>query len=99
MSLLPHSESYESPYHEELFPTVDFLESKTPEAGKKEIVKKQEAMNTKYRPIEELKDLLSERKYLLDCGHKVSFGHPWANTVVIYPFENDMKIICSECFQ
>ena len=43
-----------------------------------------------------LKEALAGRKFRLDCGHHVSFGHFLGNDVVI---ENgkEMKIICSLC--
>lgn len=53
----------------------------------------------KYLSIQELKPLLQGKKYLLDCGHKITFGHHWANNAVIIHGESKMKIICTECYQ
>jgi hypothetical protein len=43
-----------------------------------------------------LKRVLSGRKFRLDCGHFVSFGHFLGNDITIINGKNP-KIICSLC--
>jgi hypothetical protein len=43
-----------------------------------------------------LKRVLSGRKFLLDCGHFVSFGHFLGNDITILNGKKP-KIICSLC--
>lgn len=53
-----------------------------------------------YQGAERLRDILervlSGRKFLLDCGHHVTFGHHLGNDITIYNGKN-LKIICSQC--
>jgi hypothetical protein len=53
-----------------------------------------------YETAQKLKELLqrdfSGRKFLLDCGHKVTFGKFLGNNVVIYNGKNP-RVICSGC--
>ena len=52
-----------------------------------------------YEDVEELRKLLSElkgRKFLLDCGHKVTFGHFLGNNITIMNGRKH-RIICSQC--
>jgi hypothetical protein len=44
---------------------------------------------------EVLKDLKG-RKFRLDCGHHVTFGHFLGNDITIYNGK-ELKIICSQC--
>ena len=39
---------------------------------------------------------LKGRKFKLDCGHHVTFGHPLGNNVTIYNGKTQ-EIICSQC--
>jgi hypothetical protein len=43
-----------------------------------------------------LKRVLSGRKFMLDCGHHVSFGHFLGNDITILNGK-EPKIICSLC--
>ena len=58
-----------------------------------------QAEKAKYRETDELRELLSVlkgRKFKLDCGHHVTFGHSLGNHITI---RNGRKpyITCSEC--
>ena len=53
----------------------------------------------KYEDTEKLRQILRTlkgRKFKLDCGHHVTFGHNLGNDVMIYN-GSDIKIICSLC--
>lgn len=53
----------------------------------------------RYEDINTLKELLQElrdRKFRLDCGHHVTFGHFLGNDVMIRNGK-EPKIICSFC--
>ena len=53
----------------------------------------------KYENTENLKQILRSlkgRKFKLDCGHHITFGHHLGNSVMIYN-GNKFKIICSLC--
>lgn len=55
--------------------------------------------NPKYEPVENLKDELKKlygRKFILDCGHKVTIGHSFGNDIVILNGRK-LEIICSDC--
>ena len=41
-------------------------------------------------------DSLKGRKFKLDCGHHVTFGHFLGNDIIIYNGKN-LKIICTQC--
>lgn len=43
-----------------------------------------------------LKRVLHGRKFLLDCGHHVSFGHNLGNDITIIN-GREFKIVCSLC--
>lgn len=52
-----------------------------------------------YRPTEELRELLEileREKFILDCGHHVTFNQVLGNNVTIYNGKK-LKIICSLC--
>ena len=52
-----------------------------------------------YQDTDKLRDLLKRltgKKFQLDCGHHVTFGHPLGNDITIYN-GNRFKIICSQC--
>lgn len=53
-----------------------------------------------YSEPEELKDILervlSGRKFRLECGHHVSFGHNLGNDIVIQNGK-ELTVICSLC--
>lgn len=52
-----------------------------------------------YEPVENLKEFLSQldkRKFILDCGHKVTFGYFLGNNVMILNGK-ELKCICSDC--
>ena len=53
-----------------------------------------------YREPELLKDILvrvlKRKKFKLECGHYVTFGHNLGNNITIYNGK-EFKIICSQC--
>jgi len=52
-----------------------------------------------YQETEKLRQLLKPidgKKFRLDCGHHVTFGHPLGNDITIYNGHR-FKIICSQC--
>lgn len=52
-----------------------------------------------YESVEVLRDIIKSldgRKFMLDCGHKVTFGHNFANNLII-DSDKDHKIICTLC--
>ena len=52
-----------------------------------------------YQPVVNLKQLILShvgRKYLLDCGHCVTFGYFLGSNVIIINGKN-LKVICTEC--
>lgn len=53
-----------------------------------------------YEGTEQLRDILKRvlggRKFLLDCGHHVTFGHHLGNNITIYNGKK-LRIICSLC--
>jgi hypothetical protein len=55
---------------------------------------------SKYRPSNELRQILIQalegKKFVLDCGHHVSFGYYLGNDITIYNGKTP-KIICSQC--
>jgi len=55
--------------------------------------------STEYAPPEALHFIIKQlrgRKFMLDCGHKVTFGHFLGNNIIIYNGVNP-KIICTDC--
>jgi hypothetical protein len=56
--------------------------------------------NNEYADVEELREIilreLKGKKFMLDCGHRVTFGHFLGNNIFI---QNGKKprIICSDC--
>ncbi len=58
-------------------------------------------VSEEYHDIEELKQILiqNNRKFILDCGHKVTLGHNFgANIVIINSGGDNLEIICTECY-
>ncbi|ABW68511.1 hypothetical protein Dole_2708 [Desulfosudis oleivorans Hxd3] len=58
------------------------------------------AEKEKYESIDALKDLFKQlkgRKFVLDCGHHVTFGYFLSNNIVIIN-EKEPKIICTDCW-
>ncbi len=54
---------------------------------------------TEYASTEELRKVFEDmkgQKFMLDCGHKVTFGYFLANNLAIINGKK-IKIICSEC--
>lgn len=53
-----------------------------------------------YQETEALRKLLIEtlkgRRFRLDCGHHITFGHHLGNDITIYNGQR-LKIICSQC--
>ncbi len=52
-----------------------------------------------YKPVNELRKMLEElrnRKFVLDCGHHVTFNKVLGNNVIILNGKS-LTIICSEC--
>lgn len=51
-----------------------------------------------YQESEDLKLLLCGEKFKLDCGHHVTFGHSFANTIVIFSLGGGrIKTACLDC--
>ena len=54
----------------------------------------------RYEGPEQLRDILKRaldgRKFMLDCGHHVTFNHNLGNDITIYNGRK-FKIICSQC--
>lgn len=53
----------------------------------------------RYRPTKELREILtilSQKKFVLQCGHYVTFNQVLGNNVTIYNGK-ELKIICSLC--
>ena len=53
----------------------------------------------KYSNVEELKTFLDQlrgKKFLLECGHHITFGFHLGNDVTIINGK-ELKIICSQC--
>ena len=53
----------------------------------------------KYKPASELRQILStlqNEKFVLDCGHHVTFNQSLGNNVIILNGK-DLRLICSEC--
>ena len=42
-------------------------------------------------------DQLKGRKFRLDCGHHVTFGHNLGNNITIYNDNKRLKIIFTQC--
>lgn len=54
----------------------------------------------KYSDTNELLKKLDElrgKKFILDCGHVVTFGHNLGNNVMIYNDNKRFRCICSLC--
>ena len=53
-----------------------------------------------YQDVSELKAILAKtltgKKFRLDCGHHITFGHYLGNDITIYNGK-EFKIICSMC--
>ncbi len=53
----------------------------------------------KYRSTEELREVIASlkgKKFVLDCGHRITFGHNLGNNLIIYNGK-EPRIICSLC--
>jgi len=54
----------------------------------------------KYQEPELLREILHRmlkgKKFTLDCGHHITFGHNLGNDITIYNGK-ELKIICSQC--
>ena len=59
-----------------------------------------EEQKAKYSDPELLRDILKRvldgKRFRLECGHYVTFGHHLGNDVIIYNSKR-LKIICSQC--
>ena len=53
-----------------------------------------------YQDVEVLKEILTTtvagKKFRLDCGHHITFGHNLGNDITIYNGKV-LKIVCSQC--
>ena len=52
-----------------------------------------------YRPTDDLRqvlNILSQEKFVLDCGHHVTFNQVFGNDITIRNGK-ELNIICSEC--
>jgi len=56
----------------------------------------QEAIYENTDELREFLKKLSGKKFFLDCGHKVTFGHFLGNDITVYNGKNP-RIICSMC--
>ena len=53
----------------------------------------------RYKPVDELRQLLGNlenQKFVLDCGHRVTFNQVLGNNVTILNGKS-LRIICSQC--
>ena len=51
-----------------------------------------------YQETKDLQLLLAGEKFMLDCGHKVTIGHSFANTLIIYSMGGGrIKTVCHNC--
>ena len=60
---------------------------------------KHKESKSEYADVAELKNFLNQlkgKKFILDCGHKVTFGTFLGNDITIRNGKN-LKIICSQC--
>lgn len=61
------------------------------------MTKEQEA---EYQDVEVLKEILMRtlagKKFMLDCGHHVTFGYHLGSNITIYNGKR-LKIVCSQC--
>ena len=52
-----------------------------------------------YRPTQELRkllDTLNHEKFVLDCGHRITFNEVLGNNLIIYN-GTELRFICTEC--
>jgi len=53
-----------------------------------------------YQDVDLLREILLKtlkgRKFQLDCGHYITFGHHLGNNITIYNGK-ELRIICSQC--
>lgn len=52
-----------------------------------------------YKPVEDLREILAvlhHRKFVLDCGHRVTFNEVLGSNVIITN-GTKLRIICTEC--
>ena len=52
-----------------------------------------------YRPTDELRELLeilTHEKFVLDCGHHITFNQSLGNNLTVYNGK-ELRIICAEC--
>ncbi len=58
------------------------------------------AQETLYHGTDELRNILKQalegKKFVLDCGHHITFHHSLGNDITIYN-GRELKIICSQC--
>jgi hypothetical protein len=66
-------------------------------AERREIPDQQSGSNKLYDDSDALKNLLLKKKYQLDCGHCVTFGHNLGNNIVIINGA-ELRVICSFCY-
>lgn len=63
-------------------------------------VKMTKEQENEYQDVEVLKEILYKtvagKKFRLDCGHHITFGHFLGNDITIYNGKK-LKIICSQC--
>jgi len=60
---------------------------------------KESSRKNEYADAEKLRNFLSQlqgKKFMLDCGHRVTFGFYLGNDIIIRNGKV-MKIICSDC--
>ena len=54
-----------------------------------------------YKPTDDLRQILTRlkgQKFVLDCGHHITFGHAFGNDITILNnWGKSPKIICSQC--
>jgi len=58
--------------------------------------KKSDQFETRYEDVKHLKELISNRKYRLDCGHLVTLNHHLGNNIAVLNGK-ELKIICTLC--
>lgn len=55
---------------------------------------------SRYQETDKLRSILSQtligKRFRLDCGHFITFGHNLGNDITIYN-GRELRIICSQC--
>ena len=60
------------------------------------MTEKEKGLYQKEEQLRQIIKRLAGQKYVLDCGHHVTFGHHLGNNITIYNGK-EPRIICSQC--